>query len=384
MPSSRGNSSNHDNGGQASNSGTLSLERKLELLESRFTQPALPSLDRANASNPWSNSAFGNTNTGTPSKDTGRMSPTSNHSQHSFRFPSINSNESSNPLPHSSVRSRKRPTLNASFHSVSMAAARHIRKVAATSPVLGMSASNFSNTNSSSSNQTLLTSHVQQNPPQPAQRIVAESPPVIVSPHMHQQLANQNGPPKPKVARNILPSSTSAKGNIKPTAVDKTNNNDGTPGKNTNMVGQNAGEKKNCSICLWSLLYSLSISYVLYRNANLSPSENNLRFWTSLSRPMKMFQIKIQQIVIWRNRRHNRLEKRLVWKMRLHGLHDGVRRVPFQNCLEIEAIHPKPNAQLNHQPITEEFMTFLQSLPTRIPNKGKPATKVESTNNPPL
>lgn len=238
MPSSRGNSSNHDNGEQASNSGTLSLERKLELLESRFTQPALPSLDRANASNPWSNSAFGNTNTGTPSKDTGRMSPTSNHSQHSFRFPSINSNESSNPLPHTSVRSRKRPTLNASFHSVSMAAARHIRKVAATSPVLGMSASNFSNTNSSSSNQTLLTSHVQQNPPQPAQRIVAESPPVIVSPHMQQQLANQNGPPKPKVARNILPSSTSAKGNIKPTAVDNTNNNDGTPGKNTNMVGQ--------------------------------------------------------------------------------------------------------------------------------------------------
>ena len=279
MPSSRGNSSNHDNGGQASNSGTLSLERKLELLESRFTQPALPSLDRANASNPWSNSAFGNTNTGTPSKDTGRMSPTSNHSQHSFRFPSINSNESSNPLPHSSVRSRKRPTLNASFHSVSMAAARHIRKVAATSPVLGMSASNFSNTNSSSSNQTLLTSHVQQNPPQPAQRIVAESPPVIVSPHMQQQLANQNGPPKPKVARNILPSSTSAKGNIKPpTAVDNTNNNDGTPGKNTNMVGQKHRGKKKLTLfhLLMVIIYSLSISFMCCIETQICPQAKTI------------------------------------------------------------------------------------------------------------
>ena len=270
MPSSRGNSSNHDNGGQASNSGTLSLERKLELLESRFTQPALPSLDRANASNPWSNSAFGNTNTGTPSKDTGRMSPTSNHSQHSFRFPSINSNESSNPLPHTSVRSRKRPTLNASFHSVSMAAARHIRKVAATSPVLGMSASNFSNTNSSSSNQTLLTSHVQQNQPQPAQRIVAESPPVIVSPHIQQQLSTQKVPPKPKAARNLLLSSSSsattntAKTPVKaksPVASAKnttTNNNPSTPGRNL-VCQETSGWNFLCNGLTFLLTFSLSL-----------------------------------------------------------------------------------------------------------------------------
>jgi hypothetical protein len=98
-----------------------------------------------------------------------------------------------------------------------------MRKVAANSPIQGSS----SNANSNScSNQTLMTSHVQ------PQRVVAESPPVIVSPAPNQFLAAQAGGAglsKPGVARNLLGQPPTANPNS------NNNNNNNNPSSNSNQ-----------------------------------------------------------------------------------------------------------------------------------------------------
>jgi len=199
----------------------ISLERKLELLESRFTQPQVGSaggstLDSRTTSPPPIMS--------TSLAASGGLSgtTTNSHSEHSFSFSSsrLSADGSSSNLPSSSVRSRRRSSLNTSFYAVERATSRHLRKVQASSPINGLS-SNHSNASgnfmlgnplttfqssspsSSSSQQTLLTSHVQA---PKAHRVVADTPPsnaVPVTPNPVAQRAMQ--PPKPAAARNILP-----------------------------------------------------------------------------------------------------------------------------------------------------------------------------------
>lgn len=96
------------------------------------------------------------------------------------------------------------------FHAVEMATARHMRRLAATSPILGLS-SNTSSPSNSASQQTLLTSHVNTQSSTHSRsntsRVVAETPPVIVSPH--NRMTAEAPPAKPAAARNILNKSTS-------------------------------------------------------------------------------------------------------------------------------------------------------------------------------
>jgi len=232
--SSRGDATASKTAGSSSYVTPLTLERKLELLESRFTQPAGGSVDPPQP-------LMISTATG------GETSfSRSSNSQHSFSFagssasnsavgggggtggsPSSQQHQHSN-LPSSAVRSKRRPSLSASFHAVERATTRHLRRVAANnSPVQGRSSTNNNNnnnnnnstnnntaaaannlsrmsSNSNASQQTLLTSHVQQQRP----RIVAESPPVPVTPGVPVASStitpNTTHPPKPSAARNIL------------------------------------------------------------------------------------------------------------------------------------------------------------------------------------
>jgi hypothetical protein len=238
-----------------SNDPAMSLERKLELLEKRFITPAY-SGDISTPPGRAEAAAF-------------MADSTSNLSSHSFSFQTPqslsrlaanangannNSADSSNLPPHA-VRSRRRPSLNSSLHAVQRATERHLRKVAANSPVGGISvnhnhnnSNNSNNSNampsmlflqhanrslsalppstsnscagSSQSNQTLLINNKQQQQQQQQQqqRVVAESPPVLVSPHGGTTTGNGNTtgngppvsvqsslvPPKPSAARNLL------------------------------------------------------------------------------------------------------------------------------------------------------------------------------------
>jgi hypothetical protein len=204
-------SSAQNDASSAANNAPISLERKLELLESRFTQPNVGSssdiLDQQAQLSSFGTPPAGSNDA--PNMNMSSPSLSRSNSQHSFSFASPNTTSSSNPssssnLPSSSVRSRRRPSLSSSFHAVERAAARHLRKVAANSPVQGTSSNpnHNSSSNSSSSQQTLLTSHVHQ-------RVVAESPPVPVTPGTVLQVQAPNSgqtmvPPKPPAARNIL------------------------------------------------------------------------------------------------------------------------------------------------------------------------------------
>jgi hypothetical protein len=164
-------------------SAAMTLERKLELLESRFTRPAGGLLD-------------------TPEQllITTDASGTFS-SQHSFSFSASNPSSSEQPnLPSSFVRSRRRPSLHSSFQAVERATARHLRKLAANSPIQGTTSNLSSSRHSTSSQQTLLTSHVQP-------RIVAESPPVPVTPVISTPVTG-NPLPKPGAARTLLPATT--------------------------------------------------------------------------------------------------------------------------------------------------------------------------------
>ena len=174
----------------------ISLERKLELLEPRFTSSMVP------------------TNQGIEGSLSLATSPSASH--HSFSFDQPAGSRSSTPssghstasnLPASSVRSKRRsPKLKTSLHAVTMAAERQMRKVQAASPTFILhdqerSISALASpplSNASGSNSTLLTSHVNPNGNHP--QVVAESPPTRMSPAT-QQPSNEE---KPKAAKNVL------------------------------------------------------------------------------------------------------------------------------------------------------------------------------------
>ncbi len=159
----------------------MTLERKLELLESRFTQPAVGSVEPPQQLVITTN-------------DGGSINFSS--SQHSLSFNASNSPSQSN-LPSSAVRSKRRPSLTTSLHAVERATARHLRKLAANSPVHGTSSNTVNSrisSPSSASQQTLVTSHV---------RTVAETPPAPVTPGIATTPVRPHSP-KPAAARNIL------------------------------------------------------------------------------------------------------------------------------------------------------------------------------------
>lgn len=138
-----------------------SLERKLELLEARFTMPA-PVYPKS------------------PSEATLGPLSSPNASAHSFGFgtPSFSnlsaaSRQHSQPLPSGSVRSKRQQSWNNNLLQVSRAAEKHMRKVAASSPT-PLDESRLSLTAATESNQTLITGHLR---PKTA-RVVQESPPV--------------------------------------------------------------------------------------------------------------------------------------------------------------------------------------------------------------
>jgi hypothetical protein len=248
-------SNNNDNNGRrlSVSPPPPSLERKFELLEARFTQP-LGVFGNANSfTNNSNNASFSspqergnNSNANSHSNtinNTAGTSENSNLSQHSFSF-SGGSNSNSNLMrqPMMTIRSKRNSRSMTSLDIVSRAAAKHMRKVAANSPVtdagLGLPAtatttstntntnttSNFSfsshsgnnsdpmNSNSNSnSQQTVVTGNrtsgahplpqqqeqalSQQSQPPQMERVVAESPPVLISP------AKASSITKPKVAR---------------------------------------------------------------------------------------------------------------------------------------------------------------------------------------
>ena len=248
MSSSKdGNTSDHLSLDKNVMSIPMTLERKLELLESRFTQPTMPGGGKA-ASSVGSHSPSGSfvpavfgqtqvhsTTNNSHNSQNHHSDSSGNNSEHSFSFATPLSrppSESSN-LPPSAVRSKRRPSLQSSFHAVDIATTRHLRKLQANSPIQGMSSNNLkgvlntssatsatistttattthpsttmmssmlvlqqdgtrslsglpsSSSASTTSNQTLLTSHVrgQKNlPSHPRGGMVADSPPVLVSP----------------------------------------------------------------------------------------------------------------------------------------------------------------------------------------------------------
>jgi hypothetical protein len=153
------NNDNNINNNNSKNIGTpinnsfaaVSLERKLELLESRFTTPAMAPLNTfASPSGeqppPATTSRGGGDlnldHSSSPSTlgGGGGGGSSSSHSEHSFSFSTPMSRTASNGalsnlssasnLPFSSVRSKRRASLNTSFHAVSMATTRHLRKLA--------------------------------------------------------------------------------------------------------------------------------------------------------------------------------------------------------------------------------------------------------------
>ena len=229
-----------------------SLERKFELLEARFTQP-IGLFGNANVSNNNNNNSFSSPRGGRSSSNNNLNNihnENSNLSEHSFSFSGSN-----HSVPTMNVRSKRSSATTTSLDIVSRAAARHMRKVAATSPVtaagLGVpttATSNFSfssnngnsngspgtmnNSDSSNSQQTVVTGNKttsatndQQEQPQQQhqqqqlsqqshppnmniERVVAESPPVLISPT---KTSTKNT--KPKVARALQISSNTNNNN---------------------------------------------------------------------------------------------------------------------------------------------------------------------------
>lgn len=181
----------------------MSLERKLELLEPRFTSPSAGAATMTGFETSLSLTA---------------KSPST--SRHSFSFEpaagsrsSIHSSSASNAsnLPATAVRSKRGSSskLHTSLHAVSMAAEKQMRKVQASPTFIlqheqerSMSAlASPPVSNASGSNSTLITSHVNSSNPQ----VVAESPPTLTSPPGQQQQQQQAASAeKPKAARSVL------------------------------------------------------------------------------------------------------------------------------------------------------------------------------------
>ena len=281
-----------DNASTNNQNSVMSIEQRLELLEPRFTTPSNPILgsppglpDPAPfAGRTVDRGAAIGVGADYHHQDSSPSSKhSSNHSHHSFTFATpmsrdTNTNSedgimsSASNLPSSSVRSKRRPSLSSSFHAVSMAASKHIRKVAALSSVQQQSSgSNSSNSvnnsmpasllvmndanrsmsglpsssnsrasSHSASNQTLLTSHVQasnrstfqrqfhQQPNHPQQhRVVVESPPVSVTPQADPQTTT------------VITSASPAPANAKPSAARNlqiASSGDAAPASNTTGV----------------------------------------------------------------------------------------------------------------------------------------------------
>jgi len=205
------------------------LDRKLELLESRFTQPIglLNAVGEGGGvvgittdPNSFASPLFGIGGSAGGGGD-GDCEENSNLSEHSFSFSgntSNTNNTNSNPQLTRTMTVRKKQIGGplTSLDRVSRAAERHMRKVAATSPVNGNNnsnnaLSNFSfssnnsgnnsgtNSNNSNSQQTVVTGNkTQTQSPSHSQlsqsstdmnridhRVAAESPPVLISPLLH-------------------------------------------------------------------------------------------------------------------------------------------------------------------------------------------------------
>jgi hypothetical protein len=210
------------------------LDRKFELLEARFTQPIGLLSSRGGAGGTGSNTSSSTNNNINNNNNNSFSSPlfggggggeNSNLSEHSFSFSGSNHGGTALAM---TVRNKNKKDGGpiTSLDMVSRAAARHMRKVAATSPVMGGS-SNFSfssgnsggggnnNTGGSDENndsqQTFVTGNTKSttttnnnnsnnNAIDNDGRIAVESPPVVVSPHRGGN-SNTN---KPNVAR-VLP-----------------------------------------------------------------------------------------------------------------------------------------------------------------------------------
>ncbi|MEM1009931.1 MAG: hypothetical protein AAGJ35_13115 [Myxococcota bacterium] len=174
----------------------------MQLLESRFTSPS-----QTNTSTQAAMTTTTTTTTPLP-KQQGASSPSASHHSFSFDAPisalGNNSNHSSisRILDGSFVRKKRSPR-KPSLLLVNQAAERHMQRVLAASPLMVVAdhqtKSNISAlgspaiSNTGLSNQTLLTSHIQHQAA--SQKVVAESPPTLVSP------ALQPGMPLPHKPR---------------------------------------------------------------------------------------------------------------------------------------------------------------------------------------
>ena len=285
----------------------LTLERKLELLESRFTQP-----------NPQQQ--------GTLQAESSSAATETAFSNHSFSFhtPSRTSNESSN-LPASRVRSqsKRKPSISTSFHAVEKATTLHLEKLAATSPNLSSttttlllqdnnannqrSLSGFANSNHNNSalsgppqdsNQTLLTSHVnvqnKSNNNRSAAanngRVVAESPPILVSPHNNQAAAAAHANHKPTAARNLPMSTTTTTSSSTNNAVLAAQKSTASNSAQVRSSSQNLVMmmliEESINLCLCIYLNSLTSPIhllVIDRNESRYPNANSLRSETKLN-----------------------------------------------------------------------------------------------------
>lgn len=150
------------------------LERRLEMLESRFTTPSHGQPLHHSASSPEVATVVGSSLGNSPATT----------SQHSFGFDAPSGSHSSNSggsnmssasnLEKGLVRPKKQRRLSA-LDLVQLAAERQIQRVIAKSPLHMMENSNMaSHLSNAASNQTILTSHISQE----ESKVVAESPPV--------------------------------------------------------------------------------------------------------------------------------------------------------------------------------------------------------------
>lgn len=193
---SRDDSLNAESQSRPNSAQPMTLERKLELLEPRFTSPAGIATEAV----------------------TLPLEPSPSASRHSFSFdlPSgsrsstVSGTSTASNLPASSVRPKRRPSKKiSSLHAITVAADRQMRKVQAASPTFLMqqdqerSMSALASppiSNASASNQTILTSHVKQPSIDQPPQVVAESPPTLTSPAAGQKPAEEI----PSIVRNVL------------------------------------------------------------------------------------------------------------------------------------------------------------------------------------
>ncbi|KAI2505886.1 hypothetical protein MHU86_8582 [Fragilaria crotonensis] len=191
--------SNHDRFSAPVDSG---LERRMELLESRFTTPshAQPTLMVATGSSPEVATVLGSAG----------GSPFASHHSFGFDAPSGSHSSGSGASNTSSlsnlgkgvVRSKKkRPSSRLStFDEMKVAAERQMQRVSAKSPLLTESSYRHASDHSNAaSNQTILTSHKSSQEEGKKLRVVAESPPMLTS--LLSPNLSGDGHPKPSAVK---------------------------------------------------------------------------------------------------------------------------------------------------------------------------------------